>query len=1044
MGVSSTARTTMRRVPGLRSALAAAEGVASVRVLLASGWFDVEWYDAQTGRSSRSAAEAVSHYVGLGRRAGYSPNPLFEASWVEPKRWRSSRTDPFARFLGRAHRSDVSTHPLFDPLEWLRLHPDAVDHPRGAFGHMMETVTDSTLLPPVAELRAAGAEPVAFGVARREALGRARAWRAQEVLREAERVTDRHDARAAEAFVGRWAVADPPRSSGPVVSVVMPVFNRAITLLAAIASVQAQTLENWELVVVDDGSTDGTAEVVQEVARHDPRIILVRGEHAGVSRARNIGASHASGLYLAWLDSDNTWTPHFLRTAVAAMHAGGIRVAYAQSELVSRSGRQYRALAAGADHFEVRNHVDLNVLVAERSLVEAVGGFDEHLRRTVDYDLAWRLSRHAQLEHLPFVGVVYDDEGQDEDRITTTELFSWKEVVRSKHLVDWSALRSRQPESGLTSVVVVARTGWSEAWTTALAVLSDGCDDRLEVVLVDDALPRGAGAVLGALALAVPAAGITRLAATGLHALAWNVGFSRTRGDVVVFTDEAVRPGQGWITPLRASLAQPRTGAVQPMTVAAGGLIESAGGFFCPRGGLPLSMLNGYLAEDAERLGAVFDGHLEIAVVDAPVIAVRSRDFVEVRGFDCLYVGGWEAADLSMRLWAAGRGASAAALRSVVTVPPPQDTGTARRRERENRRLFSSRWPDERRGDGGPWAALGFDVVRWGSQDARWLSGALRRPAPVLARSSRVTAEGIPRLRWALKTATPPGPEAQRWGDMHFAKALADALERLGQQVSIDYRTTLRRASRHVDDVNLVLRGLLPVPYEVGATNLLWVISHPERVTDEELRTYDGVFAASITWAERETARLGRAVVPLLQATDPSRFRPDVADPDTGDSVLFVGNSRNVYRPVVRHLVEADHEVSVYGSRWTQFLPPGYLRADHVDNAELAALYRSAGVVLNDHWDDMREQGFLSNRLFDATAAGARVISDDVPDVDRLFGGLVRTFRDPGELRALVSSYGRAFPGEADRVAIAQRVRAEHSFDARARTLLDAALSLRD
>jgi spore maturation protein CgeB len=87
----------------------------------------------------------------------------------------------------------------------------------------------------------------------------------------------------------------------------------------------------------------------------------------------------------------------------------------------------------------------------------------------------------------------------------------------------------------------------------------------------------------------------------------------------------------------------------------------------------------------------------------------------------------------------------------------------------------------------------------------------------------------------------------------------------------------------------------------------------------------------------------------------------------------------------------------------------------------------------------MREQGFISNRLFDATASGARVISDHLPGLAELFEGLVLTYQSPEELLELVRKGPELFPTEPDRLRIAALVAAQHSFEARAATLLAAA-----
>jgi spore maturation protein CgeB len=115
-----------------------------------------------------------------------------------------------------------------------------------------------------------------------------------------------------------------------------------------------------------------------------------------------------------------------------------------------------------------------------------------------------------------------------------------------------------------------------------------------------------------------------------------------------------------------------------------------------------------------------------------------------------------------------------------------------------------------------------------------------------------------------------------------------------------------------------------------------------------------------------------------------------------------------------------------------------------VDNRDLGALYAAAGLVLNDHWEDMRLTGFVSNRLMDAAASGARVASDEIPGLDLavLFGGLVQTWSDQHDLARIVRERDSLFPSGDDRVRAAERVAAEHSFDARAAVLLDHAVRL--
>jgi O-antigen biosynthesis protein len=148
-------------------------------------------------------------------------------------------------------------------------------------------------------------------------------------------------------------------------------------------------------------------------------------------------------------------------------------------------------------------------------------------------------------------------------------------------------------------------------------------------------------------------------------------------------------------------------------------------------------------------------------------------------------------------------------------------------------------------------------------------------------------------------------------------------------------------------------------------------------------------------------------------------------------------------RAPVRQAVAAGFDVHVHGTGWEQFIRPGLIRSLWLSNSELPRHYRAASVVLNDHGDDMRREGFLSNRLFDVAAVGDRLISDQVTGSDEIFGELLRTWHQPSTIAELLRTpVGQLFPPADHRAQIAARIAAEHSFDVRARRLLKVAIAL--
>jgi spore maturation protein CgeB len=156
--------------------------------------------------------------------------------------------------------------------------------------------------------------------------------------------------------------------------------------------------------------------------------------------------------------------------------------------------------------------------------------------------------------------------------------------------------------------------------------------------------------------------------------------------------------------------------------------------------------------------------------------------------------------------------------------------------------------------------------------------------------------------------------------------------------------------------------------------NLLWHISHPDLVSPALYDRYDRVFVASDAFAAQMAPRASVPVTALHQATDPERFKPDPTGPR--HELLFVANSRSVRRRIVDDLAGTKHDLAVYGRNWRpDLIDPRYVKGEGIPNADLARYYSSAAIVLNDHWEDMRAEGFISNRIYDALACGAFVIS---------------------------------------------------------------------
>lgn len=193
----------------------------------------------------------------------------------------------------------------------------------------------------------------------------------------------------------------------PAVSIVMAAKNYARFLPEAVESVLAQTFADWELLIIDDGSTDATPAVVRPFLA-DPRIRYTRSDRLGQSRAKNLGISLARGEFVAFLDADDAWEPAKLEKQLALFQdRPEVGVVYSRRSLVDESGQalpQSRSttLPRGrvlAQMF-VQNHVCFSSAVVRRIVFSHVGAFDPEWDLAIDYDLWLRVARHCEFDYV--------------------------------------------------------------------------------------------------------------------------------------------------------------------------------------------------------------------------------------------------------------------------------------------------------------------------------------------------------------------------------------------------------------------------------------------------------------------------------------------------------------------------------------------------------------------------------------------------------------------------------------------------------------------
>lgn len=191
-----------------------------------------------------------------------------------------------------------------------------------------------------------------------------------------------------------------------MVSIIMPTYNRSKTLAQSIESVLKQTYKDWQLIVVDDGSTDNTEDLMAAY-KDDKRIIYYKQANAGPIKARNNGARLAEGEWLAFLDSDDEWLPEKLEKQLAMAEGKGDVLIFGNFFYVDETGKIIGEFFKDKSqpysgkilpHLLLDNFILTSSVLVNKKIFDEVGGFNEKLDLTIgeDYELWLRIADKAE------------------------------------------------------------------------------------------------------------------------------------------------------------------------------------------------------------------------------------------------------------------------------------------------------------------------------------------------------------------------------------------------------------------------------------------------------------------------------------------------------------------------------------------------------------------------------------------------------------------------------------------------------------------------
>ncbi|NUJ79153.1 glycosyltransferase family 2 protein [Methylocystis sp. FS] len=186
----------------------------------------------------------------------------------------------------------------------------------------------------------------------------------------------------------------------PRFSIVIPCYNCSSTIVETLKSASAQTIRDIEIIVIDDGSTDESAEIVARYAQSEPRLRLVRQANAGVSASRNRGMTEARGSLIAFLDSDDLWDPRYLETHSQRFEADpSLGLSFSVARIMRADGQDTGQISrpklhdlTPAEMLATNPCTTTSAIVVRRATLDEAGLFDTSLRRAEDQEWLFRVA----------------------------------------------------------------------------------------------------------------------------------------------------------------------------------------------------------------------------------------------------------------------------------------------------------------------------------------------------------------------------------------------------------------------------------------------------------------------------------------------------------------------------------------------------------------------------------------------------------------------------------------------------------------------------
>jgi len=460
-----------------------------------------------------------------------------------------------------------------------------------------------------------------------------------------------------------------PQSHTPLVSVIVPTFNRPTTLKMALESILRQTLTDYEIIVVNDAGTD----IEPIVASYNSSGTVTSIRHArnrGLAAARNSGIGVARGKYIAYLDDDDRFGPRHLEVLVEFLEHNPFQAAYTDAWRVWQTNENGRMVDVkrdvpysrefNPDLLLLSNYFPVLCMMHEKQCLEVTGGFDESLTTHEDWDLWIRLSRHYPFAHIKDTTAEFtwrmdgssmtSEKPEDFLRTKTLIYQKYDSYFRARpHLIPFreEELKNLQQRVNKTDfdcsiiIPVFNRVDLTQQCLIHLSETIAGCS--YEVIVVDNASTDGTADYLASLS------GDLRIIRNQHNlgfAKACNQGAAVARGQYLVFLNNDTIPQPGWLEPLVQEVqGDAQVGIVGSKLLFPDGRVQHAGVVFSRFYGEPYHL---FLGSSPDIPG--INRRRELQAVTAACMLVRKTCFEEVGGFDEGFLNGFEDVDFCLRI----------------------------------------------------------------------------------------------------------------------------------------------------------------------------------------------------------------------------------------------------------------------------------------------------------------------------------------------------------------------------------------------------------